>query len=430
MIDYYDSVEEDGIGMVQCHRGLGKSQLGMEFSLFCICEGYEAYILFVGGTQDLTNDLVASASELALDISNIKVVRAVEGILEIKNKLGQDAFLVAKSTGSKLRGVAKGKLRQRPTAIVLDDIVDDQLVLNRLRMDRANRWLTSALFPTLVPGGKVFGSGTPMNAGDPFMSLCSSFGSFKIPLSNTSFPDRFTPKYIGRKKAQYEKLGQLRDWKREFELVLTDSETALFDMKKIQYCAEDEVPDDLEYYMTLDGAFSEKDSADYSSFAILGVDKNGHWYVDSRSLRGKPTEIVSKLFEYQNRCGALDIGIEKGSWLLSMKSEVEQKMLDYQQYFNVVELNTNGSKISRIKALTHIVNSGRLTIIDNGEESEMLVDQMELTDEIACNASHDDALDAMAQLCQLDIINSDSLLNEHLAASEEDNQTTIYDYED
>jgi len=89
------------------------------------------------------------------------------------------------------------------------------LVLNRLRMDRANRWLTSALFPTLVPGGKVFGSGTPMNEGDPFMKLCNSFGSYKIPLSDSSFPDRFTAEFIKRKKAQYEKLGQLRDWKRD-----------------------------------------------------------------------------------------------------------------------------------------------------------------------------------------------------------------------
>jgi len=405
MIDYYIDVKADGIGMIQCHRGLGKSQLAMEFSLFCICEGIEQYVLFVGGTQDLTNDLIGSASDLAEDIPYIKVNRAVEGVLEITNKLGEEAFFVAKSTGSKLRGVAKGKRRQRPTAIVIDDVVSDDLVLNRLRMARANRWMTSALFPTLVPGGKVFGSGTPMNDGDPFMTLCNTFGSFKIPLSDTSFPDRFTPDHIERKRAQYEKLGQLRDWKREFELVLTDDETAIFDMKKVNYCSEDEVPKGLVWCITLDGAFSEKDAADFSAFACLGLDTyTGKWYVAPYQLKARPQDVINKLFELHSKYpDCYDVGIEKGSFKLSMEAEIEQKQLDYQQYFSVKELSVSGSKISRIKALAPVVNSGRLTIIDTGKDAEALVEQMTLTDSFAVNTSHDDLVDAMSQLLQMNL---------------------------
>ena len=379
----------------------------MEFSLFCICEGYEKYVLFVGGTQDLSNDIVGSASLLAAEIPNITVKRSVEGVLEIINVNGDDAFMVAKSTGSKLRGISKGKARQRPTAIVVDDIVDDQLVMNRLRMARANSWMTSALLPTLVPGGKVFGSGTPLHSSDPFLTLCNNFGSFKIPLSDTSFPDRFTPEYIKHKRDQYKKLGQMRDFKREFELVLTDGETQLFNMKKVRFIKEENVPSDLTWFMTLDGAFSEKDAADYSAFACLGLDKDGNWFLAPHQMKAAPQDVISKLFELHSRYQSNAVGIEAGAFKLSMEREVTDKQIEYQQFFSVAELKTTGSKIARIKALAPIVNSGRLTIIDTGDDAESLIEQMELTDDMTCAAAHDDLLDAMCQLLQMDLYYND-----------------------
>ena len=402
MIDYYTNIDPNGIGMIQCHRGLGKTQLGMEFSLFCICEGYEKYVLFVGGTQDLSNDIVGSASLLAADIPNISVKRSVEGVLEIVNVNGDDAFMVAKSTGSKLRGIAKGKVRQRPTAIVLDDIVDDQLVMNRLRMNRANSWVTSALLPTLVPGGRVFGSGTPMHSSDPFMTLSNNFGSFKIPLSNKSFPDRFTPEYINHKKDQYKKLGQLRDFKREFELVLTDSETQLFDMKKIKFIDEENIPPNLTWFMSCDLAFSEKDGADYSAFTCVGMSEVGEWYVYPSQGRYKPSMAANKIFELATRFHILDIGIETGSSFIAVNEHLQQMMLDNQQYFNIVELKHGGkSKISRVSALEPVVNARRMVIIDNGEAAEALTEQMELTDSLAIASKNDDLVDALAYMINM-----------------------------
>ena len=399
MIDYYFGAEPDDIKMVQCHRGLGKSQLSMMFSLYCICEGIETYVLFVGGTQDLTNDLIASAADILEEASvpNVSVKRSVEGILEINNKLGEVGYLVAKSTGSKLRGVAKGARRHRPSLIVLDDIVSDDLVLNRLRMARANRWFTSALLPTLVPGGRTIGSGTPMSKGDPFMVLCENFGSFKIPLSDTSFPDRFTPSYISKKKSQYEKLGRLRDWKREFELVLADSETQLFDMKRITYITEEEIPDDLTWYLTADLAISQRSGADYSAFTCIGISPMGMWYVYPHQGHYKPSESANKIFELVNRFEVLNVGCEQGATYLAMEEHLDALMADYQNFFYVDELKHGGvEKHSRVKSLEPIINSGRLCIIDNGEDSEALVEQLELTDMESINSAHDDLIDALA----------------------------------
>ncbi len=435
MIDYYVDVEPNGIGMIQCHRGLGKTQLGMEFSLFCICEGYEKYVLFVGGTQDLSNDIVGSASLLAAEIPNITVKRSVEGVLEIINVNGDDAFMVAKSTGSKLRGIAKGKVRQRPTAIVVDDIVDDQLVMNRLRMSRANSWMTSALLPTLVPGGRVFGSGTPMHSNDPFLTLCNNFGSFKIPLSDTSFPDRFTPDYIKHKKDQYKKLGQVRDFKREFELVLTDNETQLFDMKKIKFVTESTIPANLTWFMSCDLAFSEKDGADYSAFTCVGISKVGEWYVYPVQGRYKPSVAANKIIELATRFHILDIGIETGSSYIAVNEHLQQIMLDQQQYFNIVELKHGGkSKISRVSALEPIVEARRMVIIDNGDSAEALVEQMELTDSLTIAAKNDDLIDALAYMINMNTYynenSNEEFTREEYMGLNDDPNNDVFDDED
>ena len=246
-----------------------------------------------------------------------------------------------------------------------------------------------------------------MHKADPFMTLVAAFGSYKIPLSEKSFPDRFTPEYIARKKEQYVKLGQMRDWHREMELKLTDSETAIFDMTKLRYIDPASVPVGLTYFCTLDGAFSEKDAADKSAFTVLGIDSDGNWYVWSYAMRATPQEVIHKLFELHSQFGFNEVGIEKGAFLLSMKVEVDRLQLDYQQYFSVAELSTTGSKISRMKALTPVINSGRLTVVDTGEDAEELVEQIELTDDTGCAAKHDDNLDSMCQLLQMNLYYSE-----------------------
>ena len=381
LIDYYADAVEDDIQMAEIHRGWGKSQWNILYGLWCVCIGREDYVLVVGGTQDLSNDLISSAGSMIEDavIPGVSLKRFVEGILEIRRSDGSIGYLVAKSTGSKLRGVAKGPNRVRPSLIILDDIVSDDLVVNRLRMARANRWITSALLPTLSPGGRTIGSGTPLHSSDPFMTLVAAFGSHRIPLSNTSFPDRFTPEFIARKKAQYEKLGQMSDWRREMELVITSSEDRVFESEKIKFIDVDDLPEDLVFFMTVDGAFSEKETADVSAITVLGVDSNHNWYAIPYGLKAAPNKVGDKVLELAAQYNVDNVGIEKGSFKLAIGPHLEEMMPAYQVWFTIHDLNTAGSKLSRIKALSGVINTGRLTIVDVGDDSEELTDQIELT---------------------------------------------------
>jgi len=411
IIEHYVQTPRYGFGLLQIFRGAAKTQLSMEYALYCICEDIEKYVLFVGSTQDLSNEIVNSAADLATDIDGITVTRNIDGTLELLNIKGKHAYLVSKSTGSKLRGISKsgaGSQRQRPTAIMLDDIVSDDIFLgaSSLKVHRAVSWLTGALFPTLDPssGGKVFGSGTPIKAGDPYLTLADEFGCVKIPLTDSIWPDRFSPEFIEAKKEQYKKLGQMRSWSREYDLVLTDDGSRLFDMSKIKYIDEMDIPDNLTWFMTVDGAFSEKTGADYSAITCMGLSENGLWYVYPVAGIWKPSETARQIIKYATQFHIIDIGMEGGSSFIAINEHLQEIMLDQQQYFNLIELKHGGkSKISRVSALEPIVEARRFVIIDNGDASEMLVDQMEHTDNMTIASEHDDVLDATAYLVAMDL---------------------------
>ncbi len=412
IIERYTSTPRYGFGLLQVFRGGAKTQLSMEFALYCICEGIEAYVLFVGATQELSNEIVNSAADLAGGVKGITVTRSVDGILEIINTRGSHAFLVAKSTGSKLRGIAKsgsGGQRQRPTCVILDDLVAEDILLGvaALKIHRAIAWLSGALFPTLDPSssGKVFGTGTPIKVGDPYMKLTEEFGCVKIPLTEDIWPDRFSAEFIAAKKEQAVKLGQMRSWKREYELVLVDDETKVFNMDKVGFCELDDVElDKYEWVITLDGAFGG-DGSDRSAICALGLSAKGEYmvYIDSSQLL--PQMVIKRLFELQKMFTAHRIGIEKGAFKNSMEYEIGKQMEATGQYFRIEPLHTRGSKISRILALEPLVNGAGVTCIDwdtqDDSALERLIEQMELTSRDGCAARNDDEIDAFCGNLQL-----------------------------
>jgi len=288
-------------------------------------------------------------------------------------------------------------------------------------MARANSWITSALLPTLSPSGKTIGSGTPMNSGDPFMTLVEAFGSHKIPLSYTSFPDRFTRESIDRKREQFKKLGQMRDWRREYELVLTDDASRLFAMDKLSFV--DEMPDGVRCFMTCDLAFSEKTGADFSALIVNGVDSEGNWFIYPVQGQWKPSVTAAKIFKLVNRFQIQQVGIEQGSSFIAVEEHLKDIMKREQTFFSIKELKHGSkSKISRISALEPVVAAGVVSIVDTGEDSEALVDQMEKTDSLECAAKNDDLLDAMAYMVQMNLFYSENAVSSPLYDEDDEDE--------
>jgi phage terminase large subunit-like protein len=400
LIDHYFT-SPSYIKPVKAFRGSAKSTNTCYLALHRTENVNAHYTLIVSDTATQAESLVADVSDMLRESTlPYVIVRDVVGEIELEFQ-GKRYFIVGKGAGSSMRGIKRS--RRRPDLIILDDIINDEMVMNRVRVDRLNRWFYKALLPSLDPDGSIYAVGTPLSQNDLFMHLCSLHPTIEIPLEIGVWRDRFSDEWIVGKKQEYVNAGMLREYKQEFELVLTDDETRIFDIHKIETIPEDDVPTGLTWFCTLDGAFSEKDSADYSAFAVLGIAENGQWYVAPYAMKSNTANVVDKLFELQAKYGFNDVGIEKGSFRLAIQSDIDRRMIEYQQYFSVSELSTNGSKISRIKSLTPVINSRRLTIVDTGRDAELLMEQITMTDNTAVLSSNDDHIDAVCQLLQMNL---------------------------
>jgi len=392
---------------VKAFRGSAKSTNMCYMALHRVENPNAFYTLIVSDTATQAESLIDDIAGM-IDSSSLpyKVKRSVQGEIELEYK-GRTYYIAGKGAGSSLRGIKKG--RRRPDLIVIDDLLNDELVMNRMRVDRLSRWWFSALLPSLEPKGEVWAVGTPFSLGDIFTQLTQNHPTLEVPLEEGVWEDRFGSEWIRDKKREYEKAGMLREWKREYELILADSETQIFDTKRITTITKEDVPSGLTYFCTLDGAFSEKDSADYSAFAVLGIGENGRWFLFPYAMRANPQAVIDFLFSLHLDFGFSAVGIEKGQFLLSMRMEIENRMFDTQQWFNIEQLSTTGSKIARIKALVPIVNSGKFTVVDTGEVNgvdapDMLMEQLEMADSEAVRSAHDDVLDAVCQLVQMPLM--------------------------
>jgi phage terminase large subunit-like protein len=386
---------------IQAFRGSAKTTNCCYMALHRVESGYN-YTLIISDTATQAESIIADIQSMIEDSAlPYRIVRAVIGELELEY-MGNRYFIVGKGAGASLRGIKRN--RKRPDLILIDDLLNDEVARNRLRLDRLQRWYFKALLPSLDPKGEIWFIGTPMTKADIFMKVCEMYPTLKVPLTDTAWSDRFSPEWIRSKKAEYTQMGMLREWKGEYELVLTDSETALFDTSKIR--SIDYLPSDVKWYMTCDLAFSDKETADYSALTVIGVDKYNQIYCCPYQLRGRPSEVANEIYRLIAKYNILDVGIEQGSSYIAVEEYLTRMMNDYNNYFNIIELKHGGrSKHSRIASLEPLVESKRLIVVDLPElATEELMEQFELTDRDSCMAEHDDLIDALAFLSQLDLI--------------------------
>ncbi len=397
MVEHFlDATPEDNVRVVKAFRGSAKSANVCFLALHRV-ELPDAYFtMIVSATATLAEGLIADIKNMiAASVLPYTVVRSVANEIQLRYD-GKDYYILGAGSGSALRGTKRGG--RRADLILTDDLMTTEIAANRLRVARLVNWYYSDLRPSLNPSnGVMWAVGTPMTTGDIFALLAKNNPTLEIPLTLDAWPDRFSENWITRTKQEYTEAGTLRLYKQEFELILADSENQLFDMQKIRFIDESNIPNDLTWFMFCDLAFSEKESADYSALVCVGLDKMGRWYVYPHQGRWKPSETAQQIVDLVNRFHILDVHIEGGSSYMAVVEHLEALRLQYEDYFNIIEMSHLGkSKLSRISALEPVVNVDKLIVIDNGDSAEQLIDQMQFTTIGGCVAKHDDLLDALS----------------------------------
>jgi len=438
----------------ECSRGLAKSTLiGIYHLLYIAFKGSKPnfgnvdYVLYimdtvaqVGANFEQLIMILEDNKELAKHLQIRKSRLGDDPTLYIYNKdLDRMIYFKGRGAGQKMRGTRI--MGKRPNIILLDDIENDENVESKESREKLKNWFFNAVIPAVNPNKfEIDFIGTPIHADALLLNLLEGAGDdeffkqfefafIQLPAAEnlttammrgednqplvSAWHDRFTKQYLRSMYGLYASQNKLTSFWQEFMLQVAPKENLLFETDKIRrYNAKDikEQLPNFTYYISVDLAISQKDSADYTAIAIIGVNDNNDWFlIDGFFGRVKPDETIKKVFEFVKMYRPYSVILEKVAFQTSMKTFMEQEMVRQGTYFGidmVTRPNHKNSKLSVIKSFQPIVNMGKFWIPEEYMKSFTieLLEEMNLITNEKILAKHDDLIDAVSQLTLIPIV--------------------------
>ena len=155
-----------------------------------------------------------------------------------------------------------------------------------------------------------------------------------------------------------------------------DDERADFKKSWFKYYTDKELEkQQILNFITIDLAFSEKESADYIGIIVNSVDTNNNWYIrQALKLRINPAELIDRIFELYQLYKPVKIGIEKENYYLVIKHFLDEEMRKRNIFPPIEELKVKiTNKELRIRGLVPRFERGTIYL---KEEMVDLVDEL------------------------------------------------------
>ena len=369
-------------------------------------------------------------------------VRFTDVRLELVNYKGKKIIVRGYGVSTGVRGTKEGG--KRPTVAILDDLLSDTDAKSPTVIENVNNIIYKAVKQALHPTNfKIIYLGTPFNAKDPLYIAIES-GAWKssvfpvcerFPVSRKEFKgaweDRFTYQSILNSHTIATKVGNISSFYQEMMLRIHSDEDQMIDPKTIRVVSyEDEMKnkEDHNYYITTDFATSEKDSADYSVIVIWKHDDKDHLViVDAYLKKSRMKPNIDALFDFVAKYKPQLVGIEVSGQQGGFIDWIQSEMRTRGEYFTLAKqkgrehtndlgIRPRKNKILRLENMLSLFNRGQISIckevIDSSYGKE-LFQELELATPRGFLSKHDDAVDGMTQLMDINIFKpSEALLEE------------------
>lgn len=349
----------------------------------------------------------------------VKFIKDSETDIVVECTDGHRFRIIAKGAEQKLRGLIWNG--SRPDIIMIDDMENDELVMNKERRDKMRRWFKGALLPCLSDRGIVRMVGTILHMdsllerlmpGDAektthrvglktFSTRKGMWKSVKYRAHNEDFTELLWPE---KKSAE--------DFKLLYEEAVRDGTTDIYSQEYLNYpldeavsffkkqdflrISEEENKYKLHYYVTADLAISESEKADYSVFVVAGVDENKVIHIkDIIRERLDGRDIVDTLLSLQRIYEPEAVGIEEMQVSKAIGPFLREEMVRNNVYLSLIPLKHNGKdKVARSRSIQARMRAHGLRFNKDADwyptfENECLTFP---------RGKHDDQVDAFAYL--------------------------------
>lgn len=272
-----------------------------------------------------------------------KIIKDTESDIIVQMKDGHKFRIMAKGAEQKIRGALwEGK---RPGLIVGDDLENDEIVMNQERRTKFKRWFKGAVMPALSVTGKIRLVGTILHLDsllENFMPQdwskftvhedLKSYSTNDKPLwkgvryrahnhdySQILWPDRFNKKTLQALQQDYINDGIGDVYNQEYLNNPIDENRSYFKRSNMLADSDETIEDilsgkkELNYYIGVDLAISEKQRADWTCFVVGGMDSDNILHI-VEVVRGRMDArmIVDTIFTLYSRWRPEIFLFEKG----------------------------------------------------------------------------------------------------------------------
>ena len=410
-------------------RGFAKSTaITFSYLLTKICFRESQFAIIVSDTEAQSILFLNDIKREFLENEHLIKMFAVKGL----EKDSETDIIVAFEDGHLCRIMAKGseqKMRglkwhsKRPDLVVCDDIENDELVMNKERREKFQRWFNSALIPILSDKGQIRVVGTILHNDsllEGFMPKERDKYSIVEPLklhathyrgwvgvkyaahtkdfSKLLWPAKKSKEDLQALRALYESKGQLDAYSQEMLNRPIDESNTHFRRSDFLEMTQEDRQKAVTYYITMDLAVTQKSVSDYSVFIVSGMDADG--YIQVRHVikdRFDSLEIVEVLGELVRRFDPVMVVTEKGVIANSILPAVYKWMDDNNLYYRFELIASTVDKLQRSQAIRLRARAGRVKVDKNADWwPDMEEELMQFP-----RSSHDDQVDPFSLIGQV-----------------------------
>ncbi len=416
---------------VAAPRGHAKSTaVSFAYLLACILFRLNDHVLLLSSNEQLAASFLHDIYiELQENDALIKKFRFKRFLKETEGELigqfedGAKFRILAKGQG-KVRGTKwEGK---RPNLVIIDDIEDDEVVLNKNSREKFRRWVYAVIRPILSGNGKIRLVGTILHM-DSFLerlmpklkdkdtiieplkiSSTTTHNGWKTvkyrahdqEFNNILWPEQFSSTQLQVIKDEYSTMGLADLYSQEYLNDPIDESAAFFTEE--QFLPSPQTDEWLhrqgQYYATCDLAISTHAKADFTAIVVAKFDVSGKLeIVHARHGRWDSPEIINNIFEIQKYFKPEIFSIEKGSIEKGLGPYLHSEMLRRNVFINLDLYAARTDKRTRARSIQGRMKAGGVYFPKEEPWYEDLHEEMKRFD----RGQHDDYVDCMSSLGQL-----------------------------
>lgn len=323
-------------------RGFSKTTLCNAVVLRNVCYALERFMVFIAETGPHAASQLGNVKE-QLEINEL--LKQVYGVLapsrndshvwrETEAHTLNDVWIVSRGRGGQVRGLNRGG--RRPGLVIVDDVEDEESVLTDEQRKKTVKWFMRAVRPVLPrdnPNAFIQVLGTLLHSEcmlatlsrDPTV-ITTTFGSID-PDGDMLWASHMSRRQYNALRESYKAVGELAGFIREFDSRISDEDSRIFDTSRILYVAKG-IRQFVSRAIALDPAISEELTADFSAYAVVGMEDSGLLHLlDFYLKKGmRPREQVDKFFEMAVFWECTAHGVEATSYQKALVHLIKEEM--------------------------------------------------------------------------------------------------------